>query len=228
MRPAFFGIGGKSASARAEISLQAHAGEEIHVQLAVGNDWANTLKVVNPAERSTERLGATFRKVDTKNDDIDQTDLAAESSNVSYRVLDGDRYEVDLGRPETRVIDNSGGTSSVVRTFRLSREWTRTLTTDTEKALKATAGLTIPWVKIKAEIEGALNQHFSHSFQERQSFEDTVVVTVAAHTKTTVLFSWKEIRQAGMVLMSRDGRQLLNVPFESVVGLSFDQKQIDQ
>jgi hypothetical protein len=228
MRPAFFGIGGKSASVRAEISLQAHAGEEIHVQLAVGNYGMYTLKVVNPVERSTEKRRAPFRNEDEKSDDIDQTDLADEASNVSYRVLDGDRYEVNLGRPEARVIDNSGGTSSVVRTFRLSREWTRTLTTDTETALKATAGLTIPLVRVKAEIEGALRQHFSHAFQERQSFEDTVVVTVAAHTKTTVLFSWKEIRQTGTVRMSKDGHQLLDVPFESVVGLSFDQKQIDQ
>ena len=114
-----------------------------------------------------------------------------------------------------------------MRTFKLSRTWSRTLTTDMETALKATAGLSIPWLRVKAEIDGALTQHLSRSVQEQQSFEDTVVVTAAARTKTTVFFTWKEIRQRGTVSVIADGTSAA-VPFEGVVGLSFDQRQVDE
>jgi hypothetical protein len=146
---------------------------------------------------------------------------------ASYRVQEIGRYERILGTPEVRIIDNAKSASPVTRTFRVSREWTRTLSVDTESVRRLTTGTELPLLKLKAEVEQAIRNHFASTFQETRTFEDTVVITAAPYTRTEVTFTWKEVRQKGAVTALRGSVAEAELHFESIIGLAFDQKQSD-
>lgn len=232
VQPRFPGSGlagkaGKAVSARAALEVQASPGEQVNLQLGLNRLGVWEIRVAKPHDEPAARMLVSAPTSSAESMRMARDAPGLRASEVVCQISEGERFEVDLGDPEIRVIDNSSGVSDAVRTFRLCRTWSRTLTTDTERALRATVGLNIPWVLVKAEIDGALTQHLSRSFQEQQSFEDTVVITAAAHTKTTVFFAWKEIRQKGKVRVLVDG-VAADVPFEAVIGLSFDQRQVDE
>ncbi|WP_141842639.1 hypothetical protein [Humibacillus xanthopallidus] len=227
VQPRFPGLSGKALSARAAVEFRASPGQQVDLRLAVGKFGLTEFKLSGPSQKPPPRTSATALHQGREVEEIGANGWSPTPSTVICQISEGKRYEVEVGDPEIRVIDNSSGLSDAVRTFKLSRTWSRTLTTDTERALRATGGLSIPWVQVKAEIDGALTQHLSRSFQEQQSFEDTVVITSAARTKTTVFFAWREIRQQGNVRVLVDGVEA-DVPFEAVIGLSFDQRQVDE
>lgn len=149
-------------------------------------------------------------------------------SDVSV-VVETDRYELPVG-DEVRTIDNSRGSSPIVRTFRLSREWTKSYTLGSEQSITVTksAGYTSKLGEIRMQAGRKIAQHYSTTGQERRAFEDTVTVTVAPQTRSEIVFAWKEIRQRGYVeqmegVISVSSR----VPFELVLGLTYDPRQID-
>ena len=129
---------------------------------------------------------------------------------------------------ETRTIDNSKSTSPTQRVVRLSREWSRTCTVDVEHATMAhgSAGLGIHLLALKAEAERTVRKTYSASAEERETFEEEVTLNIGAHTRSKIVFSWKEIRQQGVVQLAGEGIEV-RIPYEAVVGLTFDQQQID-
>ena len=145
----------------------------------------------------------------------------------TYTIMEGSRYEVPLG-DETRTIDNSKSASSTMRVVRLTREWARTCTVDVEHitTVRGSAGLGIHVLNLKAEAERALRKSYSTATEERQSFAEEVTLNIAQHTKSEIVFSWKEIRQKGIVEIAAAGFEA-RIPYEVVVGLTFDQQQID-
>ncbi len=156
-----------------------------------------------------------------------QTTPVQEDSDRPMSVRELSRLEVVIGE-ETREIDNSKGVSPIVRTFKISREWTRSYTVDAERATTTTGGvgLDAQVVSVKAQVETALRAHYSTSNQDRRTFEDEVTITAAPHTRSRVMFIWKEIHQVGVVEF-QSALALTRVPFEVVVGLTFDQQQDD-
>lgn len=142
-------------------------------------------------------------------------------------VIEGSRYEVSLG-DETRTIDNSKSASSTMRKVRLTREWTRTCAVDAEHitTVHGSAGLGIHVLDLKVEAERTLSKTYSAATEEREMFEEEVTLNIAQHTKSEIVFSWKEIRQKGEVQVVGE-RFEARVPYEVVVGLTFDQQQID-
>jgi hypothetical protein len=141
-------------------------------------------------------------------------------------IVEAGRHEVPLG-DETRVIDNSRSSSPTVRVMRVTKEWTKSYTLDVERAttIKGSAALTV-LAALKAEAERTISRHYSASAEERQSFEEEVTLNIGAGIRSEVLFSWKEIRQSGTVVLDSGGATV-QIPFEVVVGLTFDQRQID-
>lgn len=115
-------------------------------------------------------------------------------------VIEGSRYEVPLGN-ETRTIDNSKSASSTTRVVRVTREWTRTCTVDIEHAttVHGSAGLGIQVLDLKVEAERTLSKTYSSTAEERETFEEEVTLNIAQHTRSKIVFSWKEIRQKGSV-----------------------------
>lgn len=112
--------------------------------------------------------------------------------------------------------------------MRLTREWTRTSAVDLEHATatRGSAGIGIRILDLKAAAERTLSKTYSLSTGERETFEEEATLNVAPHTRRKVIFSWKEIRQKGVVqLVSGDSH--VRIPYEVVVGVTFDQQQID-
>jgi hypothetical protein len=151
----------------------------------------------------------------------------APAAPVTSTVLEGSRFQVPLG-DDTRTIDNSKSSSATVRVVRLTREWARTCSVDVERnmTVRGSAGLGIRVLDLKAEAERALNRTYSSTSEERETFAEEVTLNVAAHMKSQITFFWKEIRQKGVVQISGAGFEA-QVPYEVVVGLTFDQQQVD-
>lgn len=143
------------------------------------------------------------------------------------QVVETEQYELPLG-DETRIIDNSRGASEVTRTFRVSRAWNKTLVvSDTSSRQSGAKGGLSAWiVSLAGFVESALEEHYSRSDQEQQVFEETVTVTVPPRTYSSIVFSWKELRQRGYVDVS-EGIDSAKVPYEFVLGVTFDQRQVD-
>jgi len=148
---------------------------------------------------------------------------------ISGVVVETDRYEFPVG-DEVRTIDNSQGTSPIVRTFRLSREWSKSYTLGSDQSITVTTsvGYTPKLAEIRMQAGRTIGQHYSTSSEERRAFEDTVTVTVAPRTRSEITFAWKEIRQRGYVEQTEGATSITSrVPFELVLGLTYDPRQID-
>lgn len=146
---------------------------------------------------------------------------------VTSKVVEGSRYEVRLGG-ETRTIDNSKSNSPTTRLVRLTREWSKTCAVDTEHitTVHGSAGLRMHVTDLKVEAERSLRKTYSTTSEERETFEEEVTLNIGPHTKSEIVFSWKEIRQKGIVQIAGEGFEA-QIPYEAVVGLTFDQQQID-
>jgi len=142
-------------------------------------------------------------------------------------VVEGSRYEIPLG-DETRTIDNSKSSSSTMRVVRLTREWARTCAVDVDHitTVRGSAGLGLHVLTLKAEAERTLNKKYSATTEERETFEEEVTLNIGKNTKSEIIFSWKEIRQKGVVHIA-GGDLEVQIPYEVVAGVTFDQQQID-
>jgi hypothetical protein len=146
---------------------------------------------------------------------------------LTGRLIEGSRYEVQLGK-ETRTIDNSKSSSSTIRVVRLTREWAKTCTLDLEHdmTVRGSAGLSIHVLNLKAEAERLVKNTYSVTSEERETFAEEVTLNIAQYTKSEIVFLWKEIRQKGIAQISGANFEA-QIPYEIVVGLTFDQQQVD-
>jgi hypothetical protein len=146
---------------------------------------------------------------------------------MRYEVIEEKSFEVALNE-ETRIIDNSESSSSTTRVMRVTREWAKTCTLEANqaKAVRGTAGLGIHALMLEAEATRTLENTYSVTREERRIFVEEVTLNIARHTKSKIIFSWKEIRQAGIVRLSGTDFEM-HIPYQVVVGLTFDQKQAD-
>jgi hypothetical protein len=142
-------------------------------------------------------------------------------------IIEQSRYRVPLG-DEARVVNNSQSSSSTIRKVRLAREWTRTWIVDVERTTMAhgSVSLDIHFLDLSAEAGRVLREAYSIRTGERATFEEEVTLRIAPHTRSEILFSWQEIRQRGVVKIETDHFEA-RIPYEIVVGLTFDQQQID-
>jgi hypothetical protein len=92
--------------------------------------------------------------------------------------------------------------------------------------VQGSAGLGIHVLELKAEAERTLRNTYSTVTEERQTFAEEVTFNIAQHTKSEIVFFWKEIRQKGTVRIAGADFEA-QIPYEVVVGLTFDQQQID-
>ena len=148
-------------------------------------------------------------------------------ATITSKVVEGSRFDVALG-DETRTIDNSKSGSATTRVVRLSREWSRTCTVDEQHATTGhgSAGLGLHLLDLKVEAEHTLSKTYSTSSEERETFEEEVTLNIGPGTRSEIVFSWKEIRQKGVIQLTGEGLDV-RFPYEAVVGLTFDQQQID-
>jgi hypothetical protein len=96
-----------------------------------------------------------------------------------------------------------------------------------ERAMTVTGSVAVSaFAALKAEAERTLTKHYSASVEDRRSFEEEVTLTIGAGIRSEIVFSWKEIRQGGTLVLRSD-ETAVEIPFEVVVGVTFDQRQVD-
>lgn len=140
-------------------------------------------------------------------------------------LIETERLEEPMGN-EGRSIDNLQGTGRVTRKLTISKEWSKTYTIDFEKAVKAHGGISFDLLKVinlKATIEGDLKKRYSISTNIKNAYIDEVSVEIEPRSKVLYLFKWKRIWQKGIAkCFDRFDREFANIPFQVVVGITFD------
>ena len=110
----------------------------------------------------------------------------------------------------------------------MTKEWTRSYSVEIDRSstISGGGGLAFHVVELKAQAEQAVSHKYSAQADERQTYEDEVTITVAAKTNSEIVFSWKEIHQNGYVVFGEE-EGAPQVPFDIVMGVTFDQRQVD-
>jgi hypothetical protein len=141
-----------------------------------------------------------------------------------FEILETDRMEEHIAS-ERRIIDNSHGMGTITRTMTASKEWTKTVTVDLEKAISTTgeAGFKAFIFDLKANIDASLKQHYSLSESTKHTYTDETSVALGPHEKNTFCLKWKRIWQNGMMrCLDRNNNEIGTIPFRVVIGLTYD------
>jgi len=130
---------------------------------------------------------------------------------------------------ELRRVDNSSSSTSLVRRLRATRRWAKTYDIQVERTSTTTQGLDVALHDLagyRSVVEAAVKQNYAISTEEEQTFEEEIELTVPARTNVQLCLHWKRLWQEGYVVIS-DGNVAANIPFRTVIGVTFDQESID-
>ena len=139
------------------------------------------------------------------------------------------RTEQPIGS-DSKVLDNSRSDGSLKRSLEVTREWSYQYSVDHEQARKVVDTKTL---QIKdgpsktLSIENALRQKYSYSENARQTYKENVEVDVPARRKITIYFHWKNILETGVIVLTNQYTETVDVPYSIVTGVTFDQENID-
>lgn len=146
---------------------------------------------------------------------------------------------------EKRVIDNSASDAAIQREFRIQRKWSatcsieeehiQTTTETTETAafrgrlvdLPVVDGFRATASRKTKTLQTTLREKFTRSQSEEHIHEETVRIAVPPRSRTTVHFNWKHQVSRGTLVLDDQFKNRITAPFEVVIGMTFDQSQID-
>jgi hypothetical protein len=157
-------------------------------------------------------------------------DAPAGFMEPSISILETTRSEEPLGE-DHRIIDNLHSSIHLTRKFTVSKNWSQAYTVGYEHihTEKGEFGLSVMnQVNLKLAIEQALKAQYSIAETITRTYSEEVLLDVPARTKLRVTFRWKRLWQHGVVRLQSQPGQCLEVPFQVVVGLTFDQVQTDE
>jgi hypothetical protein len=162
----------------------------------------------------------------------DEGRLAAPAADpfLEMSITETKRIEEPLGE-ETREIDNSRSSVSIVRKITVSRDWVQTLVLERESTTKVGGEINLEkaWiVGLKASAEGSVRKKYDLTTEDKRSYSEELTIDVKGNTKVQVVLKWKQLWQCGVVLVrsGQDGAEV-QVPFKVCIGPTFDQCQID-
>jgi hypothetical protein len=143
-------------------------------------------------------------------------------------IVETTQFEEPLGE-EVRVIDNRQSGTGVMRNVKASREWVRTVNIGAEqvRTLGGELGIKAAWLTAKGHVEQELHRTYSTEHQTTQIFAEEVQITVPARTSVRLVLRWKRIWQKGFVRLVQADGSVVEVPFQVVVNVTFDQFQQD-
>jgi len=81
-------------------------------------------------------------------------------------------------------------------------------------------------VNIQDMVENTIRRQFSISEESKQLYTEEITLEIPSKKKLKVIFNWKRIWQHGLLLLKFNGEQI-EMPFQIVVGVTFDQSQVD-
>lgn len=157
-----------------------------------------------------------------------KSDASPMPDETATEVLEAERSEEVFGE-DRRVIDNTRSSSPITRGITFTKEWTRTYEIQSEKTQGAGGELSLglkDTAALKLSAEEKLRTTYSASNQSKETCSEQVTCEVQGRTRLTVVVRWKRLWQHGHILLRRGGDEL-HVPFRVVVGVTFDQEQIE-
>jgi hypothetical protein len=145
-------------------------------------------------------------------------------------IIETDRSEEIVG-VDRRLIDNSKSSSRLTRKFSINREWSKVYSIEYEKAqvngIELGVGVSEA-VSVKATSEESIRKKYFTTEESREICSEEVEVEIPASTKLNLAFQWKRIWQHGFILLRNEHNEESRIPFRVVVGITFDQSQIDE
>ena len=157
-----------------------------------------------------------------------QTPAPEPASLAPVTIVETERSEEFFGE-DRRVIDNLLSSSTPTRSFRFTKEWTKTLTIELEKLVTSGGTLSLGAKDVAAlqlSSEAKLRQAYTVAEQSKETFGEDVTCVAPAHRKLTVIVRWKRIWQHGFIETALAG-QPVRLPFRVAVGVTFDQQEIE-
>jgi hypothetical protein len=143
---------------------------------------------------------------------------------AGFEFLETDRMEEYIGS-DRRIVDNSKGSGTITRTMAVSKEWTKSVTVDLEKAISTTgeAGFKAFIFDLKAKIDASLKHQYSVTEGTKHAYTDETSVAVGPREKNTYCLNWKRIWQNGLIrCLDRNNNEIGTIPFRVVIGLTYD------
>lgn len=128
-------------------------------------------------------------------------------------------------------ISNSTSTSAVKRTVQVAREWTKSYAFEFEKAWSSTGEIAPHLMNssmVRYEIQKLTRD--KHSFTKSEGFrhQETIQVVVPAGKNLRLQLTWKHILQKYAIDMSDQFGNKIVMPMSVIIGLTFDQTQINE
>lgn len=77
-------------------------------------------------------------------------------------------------------------------------------------------------------LEDALRDSCGHSYSTKHVFEEHVQIEVQPNKRVKVLLRWKNIVETGVIVIQNQVGQSRELPFLVVVGVTFDQAQVEE
>ncbi len=154
----------------------------------------------------------------------------AESTWRVLHIVATDRSEQPLGSDE-RVIDNSKSSVHLTRNLRLQKEWSKSYRIEYERAYRertTTDHKVTEYLGTRRTAEKLLRTKYGIAERERQQYEEMIALKVAPYKKVRLCLQWKQIMQNGVIVLGDQHGEQANVPFSVVIGLTFDQAQLDE
>jgi hypothetical protein len=140
------------------------------------------------------------------------------------------RIERPLGT-DVRNIDNSASSAPVTRTIKASKTWRQTCQVEVENTRTTEIGLELsaPHVAtLKSGATSAVRDRYSVSEETMQTFEEEISLTVERGSFVQLFIDWKAIVQTGEITFQDMTGRVSRVAFGVEVGVTFDQRLVDQ
>jgi hypothetical protein len=144
-------------------------------------------------------------------------------------VTETERYEQPIG-DDRQTVDAGQSSSEITQTMTFSRQWTQTITIDSEKSETWNVGGSLSvadLAKLQASAENAIKTSRGLSQESSQTTTREVQVTVKAGKRMQVLLHWKKIWQAGVVELAGPKDARVAMPYAVAVDVTFDQAFTD-
>lgn len=215
------------------ICLDVHKlnGEKINTWNIFKNNYSNYSLMDRSAIAKCPKCYKKWNIFNNSNLNISLSNRNQQSNKLQFKeIIQSERFEEHIGYEE-RNVDNSRSTVNSTRRFRVSKEWRRTYTIDHEnsKCIGGEINIGINSIlNIKALAEKKILSKYSLSKEEKQIYEEEIIVEIPAKTKVKILIYWKYIWQEGLILFNDEKNRTIQVPFKVITGLTFDQSQIDE
>ena len=178
--------------------------------------------------RIAPMIGAVVNRLRRNTDDVVSTDNAVAAEIEFLGIVESERIAEPIADDPPVQCDNSRSQSEKTFNVRAARTWRRQYVIQAENTRTEGSSASVGFnrevtAKVERTLQQTLRESSSRTYEQQETFEQSVSVTVPAGVQELITLSWKRIWQLGYVKMLVDGT-LVEVPFKEQVGVAFDIK----